>query len=328
MEKMYLVSSDEFHSLPHKFTDKTPESNEMSHAIQSGGAAESPLPADQEVKKWSDKKIKEQAKLRNKQEQARQNFNKKISPLLDIYRQNHQEVLTQVEESKQGPAHFVLTLISRLPKISILHNKILYDNEVLKESASNIVSEIVDNNVLNSKNVIDALRAGRKFSPVKENPSVNSATFSNESVKDASSQIKSPSTSNSRFQSLWDSSKEPFHSIPFEQEMSKYMTASSTPKLKSIMKKKKIDIKPPESGYEPDLDERSPPKEAPVVGAVEKKKRKKNNNNNNSNNNNNNKELFSPRVTRSKSKERSPHKSNRAQHGRGKRSIIERWISY
>ena len=106
-------------------------------------------------------------------------------------------------------------MLSRLPKVSIVRNYITIDGEPLKETASEIVTDIINNNVVGSQAVIEALRTGK----IKTTPAIKASTKAYRNVKKKTSTplLSKPSTSRVRPSLVTDDEGE-FHSFSEEEE--------------------------------------------------------------------------------------------------------------
>ena len=118
-----------------KMKNKAQENN-----ASSSSTLTSKDPPDIQDRKLIDSKLKESAIEVNKEKRDAQNMRKKLKPLLRMHNEQILEVIRNLEVGKQVPAQFILQVLTRLPKVTILRNRLLIDGEPLEEKASNIVS--------------------------------------------------------------------------------------------------------------------------------------------------------------------------------------------
>lgn len=211
MEKMMMVSMDEYNKMK-KWPD--PESASVSTPTSSLTKD----PPDIAAKKLYDEKLRGDAIEKNRQERENQDFQKKLKPLLAIHNEHLLDVIKRLEPSKRVQAHYVLQVLSRLPKVSIMQDRILIDGEALAEKCHNIVSEIITNGVTGRKALIDALRAGKRYSPMLPSSGKKAVRIDNKTQvrsfdKDTFHSLPGDTT---EFQSL-----DPYDS--FEDEMSSFL---------------------------------------------------------------------------------------------------------
>ena len=136
MEKMYLIPSDKYNSMNH-----------------SSGKKVENLPDDVKIKLLNDEKMKKKAVEKLKKEKTLAS----LQPLLALQSANIADVLKKIPVDKQVQANFLLQMISRLPKLSIVRNRITIDGEPLREEADQIVEDMIDNGITNTKAIVKAL---------------------------------------------------------------------------------------------------------------------------------------------------------------------------
>ena len=189
-------------------------------ALLSSKSKESP---EVQMKLFHDEHSKSQAKQWNKELETAENVNKRIQPLLALHSSHIEEVIKNIPQNHQANANFVLQVLSRLPKVAIIRNHITIEGEVLREPASSIVQDIINNGVVSSRKIIEAMRQGRKRT-VSLTPSQSSIM--------TPSRIKSPSSvSRSGIPSLNTSSRRKAENSSSFQSFSEVMNPlfSSTP---------------------------------------------------------------------------------------------------
>ena len=128
-------------------------------------------PDDVKLKLFYDNQARKAAKQKNQEEAEAAQLQKKIQPLLALHSANIAEVLKKFPQDKQAQANFILLILSRLPKVSIVRDYLTIDGEPLKEPAHQIVTDIMNNGVTGSQKVIEALRRGVKKTPTTTSPS-------------------------------------------------------------------------------------------------------------------------------------------------------------
>ena len=196
MEKMVLIPQDQY--------ERSKSGNDPKG--KKGGE-----PPDVRLKLLYDEQMKKSAREKNKQEKELD----RIQPLLALQSSNLAEVLRNIPQGKQLSANFILRILSRLPKVSIVRNFITIDGEPLNDTASQIVEQIIDNGVIGTEHVIQALRKGHLTYP-KILPGSSSKKKPN------------PPLSLPLTQPSLNDSKDSFHS--FSEENTPYLPKSSTPK--------------------------------------------------------------------------------------------------
>ena len=167
MDRMILVAEDQARG--QKMRNKTLNENENENENQiSSNTAD-----DIRVKLFYDDQMKKSAREKQKLEQSLL-----IQPLLGIQSENLSEVLRLIPTKKQVRANFVLQVLARLPKLSVLRNQITIDNEPLTIPANQVIEEIVDNNIYGTQSIIDALRNSKKKGAKKNSSSSSNSNLS------------------------------------------------------------------------------------------------------------------------------------------------------
>ena len=190
---------------------------------QEGGAllsSKSKEPPEVQMKLFHDEHSKNQAKQWNKELQTAENVNKRIQPLLALHSSHIEEVIKNIPQNHQAHANFVLQVLSRLPKVAIIRNHITIEGEVLQESASSIVQDIINNGVISSRKIIEAMRQGKKrtesLTPSRSNdtPSRSIDTSSRSGIPSLNSSSRRRATNSSTFQSFSEVMNPLFASTP------------------------------------------------------------------------------------------------------------------
>ena len=143
---MFLVSPEEYASMKKKQTPSnvTPEATDVQLAKLQ----------DAYVRKRDEKKIKENLE-----------WDKLSSRLKPILASSHVEIhgiIDQFPLEMQDRARFILSTLSRLPKVLVTPNRLLIDGIPMEDSLMDIINDILQNNVSGVDTLIRALRNGRK----------------------------------------------------------------------------------------------------------------------------------------------------------------------
>ena len=175
-------------------------------------------PDDVKLKLFYDHQARKAAKQKNREETEAAQLQKRIQPLLALHSGNLAEVLKKFPQDKQAQANFILLILSRLPKVSIVRDYLTIDGEPLKEPAHQIVTDIMNNGVTGSQKVIEALRRGVKKTPTTSSPSASKLSTTSRLPASVRSKVRADTIDDSdSFKSFED----------FDDEMQSFVSDSA-----------------------------------------------------------------------------------------------------
>ena len=217
---MIMVSAERLESL---------KKGKMNHP--NDGKREKQQPDDVKLKLLYDEQMRKDGREKHENEK---NLNKQLQPLLALQSANMGEVLKSIPHDKQVHGNYILQILSRLPKLSIVRNHITIDGEPLKESASQIVNEIIANGITGTKKVINSMRNSKPTTPAR----LSKTRGGDDTTYHSFSEEMEP-----LFRSMKDEEEDDEESIPNLSKESESSYAS--PKATSTPQKRKRSITTP-----------------------------------------------------------------------------------
>ena len=148
MEKMFLVNPEEYASMKKKQSQPSSSITHEPNDIQLAKLQ------DAYVRKRDEKKIKENLQW-NK-------LSSRLKPILSSSQGEIQGIIDQFPPDVQSPAKFIVSTLSRLPKVLVTPNRILIDGIPMKDSLLDIIADILQNNVSDVETLIRAMRNGMR----------------------------------------------------------------------------------------------------------------------------------------------------------------------
>ena len=146
MNKMYLVSPDEYNSLK----KETPKMNSQDDA------------SDVKLAKLQDAYVRKRDEKQIKENQEWDKFSSRLKPILSSSHSEIQGIVNQFPKDEQNHAQFVLGVLSRLPKVTLTPNSLLIDGVPMDDSLIDVVQDILKNGVRGIETLIRALRSGKR----------------------------------------------------------------------------------------------------------------------------------------------------------------------
>ena len=126
-------------------------------------------PPDVQMRKLNDQYTRTKNKQKNQEIEEMEEFSRKLKPILSLHTNSLEEVLKKIPKNQHVQASFLLQVLSRLPKTSIQRDYILIDGEPLPTSASDIVKQMINNGMVGTQNIINAMRfSGNEWEDVDE----------------------------------------------------------------------------------------------------------------------------------------------------------------
>ena len=146
---MYMMSADQYASLNKEKTGY--ESNSMEGA----GRTE---PADIKIAKLHDQLIRKQDVKKIKSDKQWAELGARLRPILSSVQEANKDVLKQFPENQHAEVQFVLSVLNRLPKVTISSSELFIDGQPLPDSLIKIIKDINDNGIKGVEGVIQKLR--------------------------------------------------------------------------------------------------------------------------------------------------------------------------
>ena len=146
---MYMMSADQYASLNKEKTGY--ESNSMEGA----GRTE---PADIKIAKLHDQLIRKQDVKKIKSDKQWAELGARLKPILSSVQEANKDVLKQFPENQHAEVQFVLSVLNRLPKVTISSSELFIDGQPLPDSLIKIIKDINDNGIKGVEGVIQKLR--------------------------------------------------------------------------------------------------------------------------------------------------------------------------
>ena len=140
MEKMYLIPHEEYHSLK-----------------EGKGSDE---PNDVKLAKFQDAYIRGRDGKDIKESRNWEQLSSRLKPILSTHQADLQEMLKQFPSAHQDQAQFVLSFLSRLPKVTLSPKHLMIDGQALNDSLVEIVMDIMRNDIQGVESLISFLRRG------------------------------------------------------------------------------------------------------------------------------------------------------------------------
>ena len=148
MEKMFLVNPEEYASMKKKQSQPSSSITHEANDIQLAKLQ------DAYVRKRDEKKIKENLQW--------DKLSSRLKPILSSSQGEIQGIIDQFPPDVQRWAKFIVTTLSRLPKVLVTPNRILIDGIPMKDSLLDIIDDILQNNVSDVDTLIRAMRNGTR----------------------------------------------------------------------------------------------------------------------------------------------------------------------
>ena len=130
MEKMYLIPHEEYHSL------------------KDGKGLDEPN--DVKLAKFQDAYIRNRDGKDIRESRNWEQLSSRLKPILSSHQADLQEMLKQFPSTHQDQAQFVLSFLSRLPKVTLSSNHLMIDGQATKDSLVEIVMNIMRINIRGS----------------------------------------------------------------------------------------------------------------------------------------------------------------------------------
>ena len=140
MEKMYLIPHEEYHSL------------------KDGKGLDEPN--DVKLAKFQDAYIRNRDGKDIRESRNWEQLSSRLKPILSSHQADLQEMLKQFPSTHQDQAQFVLSFLSRLPKVTLSSNHLMIDGQATKDSLVEIVMDIMRNDIKGVESLIQFLRRG------------------------------------------------------------------------------------------------------------------------------------------------------------------------
>ena len=137
---MYLIPHEEYHSL------------------KDGKGLDEPN--DVKLAKFQDAYIRNRDGKDIKESRNWEQLSSRLKPILSSHQADLQELLKQFPSTHQDQAQFVLSFLSRLPKVTLSSNHLMIDGQAVKDSLVEIVMDIMRNDIKGVESLIQFLRRG------------------------------------------------------------------------------------------------------------------------------------------------------------------------
>ena len=243
MEKMIMISSDQYNDMKRRSNKTNKDVNEKKSEA-----------ADVTVTKMNDEYVKQTAIKKNKAEHDMEEFSKRMKPLLSLHLNDIDEIMKHIPPDQKTQADFLIQVLSRLPKVSLSKNHILIDHEPMIKKASDVIKLMIDNGIKGTKSIINAMIYGGGDESDDDQTAFHSVAqtpFKKTPIKTSpimSTPAKSPSQTPKRKRTRIDATEEmpmmtPKRKTPKSQNAISPITASTPKQPKSILKNKGSSVK-------------------------------------------------------------------------------------
>ena len=150
MRKMFLVNPDEYQSLKKTSLPQTLVSNDAS---------------DVKLAKYQDAFVRKRDAGKIKENQGWENLSTRLKPILSGPQSEMQEMLNQFPTDRQNNAQFILSILSRLPKVVLTPKRLLIDGVPMEDSMVDVIDDIMRNDVKGIESLIQVLRLKKRAEP-------------------------------------------------------------------------------------------------------------------------------------------------------------------
>ena len=147
MDKMYMISEDEYLSRK-SHHDKKEKKEEIGKE-----------PEDIAMVKLYDKMIRKQNASDIKTEKGWSSLQDRLKPIWNNHSENYEKIIKQFPPSRENEARFILSVMSKLPKVKVTPEKLYVNEKAIEGSMPDIVNEIISNKVHGVESLIEKLRS-------------------------------------------------------------------------------------------------------------------------------------------------------------------------
>ena len=149
MEKMYLVSEDQYRHL------RPNVPNESSTPMTGSGA--NTVNDDVKIEQMHDAFVRASDAKKISQDKAWGSLTNRLKPLLGSYETASKELLQSFPADKRDQVEFIVQMLAHLPRVSLTSNQLKIAGKPVADSLKTIVGDIL-NHVTNVEDVIGMLR--------------------------------------------------------------------------------------------------------------------------------------------------------------------------
>ena len=154
-------------------------------ALKKSSGEEKPSKEASDVKlaKFQDAFIREQEVKKIKEDQNWERMASRLKPILSTQQSDLQELFKRFTSPEREQAGFVVSLLARLPKVTLTADRLLIDGQPVPDSLVTIVRDIMKNDVRGVESLLRVLRKGRRTVPPQlvmdeeESPSLSSTVI-------------------------------------------------------------------------------------------------------------------------------------------------------
>ena len=119
-------------------------------------------PSDVKLAKAVDSYVRKRDEKKIKEHQDWEKLSSRLKPILSGSQKEIEEIMNQFPNHQRPDAQFILSILSRLPKVVLTPKRLLIDGTPMEDSLVAIVDDILKNNVKGMESLIQVLRRKRK----------------------------------------------------------------------------------------------------------------------------------------------------------------------
>ena len=153
MEKMYMMSEDQFESM-----NKEKKNVEDAPMDGGGGGGKKPEADDVKIAKLHDTMIRKQDAKQIKTDKHWSDLGARLRPILTSVQEEKKEILKQFPVESHTQVEFILNILNRLPKVTLNNTQLMIDGQPLQDPLKKVISDIMKNEIKGVENVIQKLR--------------------------------------------------------------------------------------------------------------------------------------------------------------------------
>ena len=119
--------------------------------------------SDVKVAKLQDAYIRKRDEKEVRENKNWEQLSSRLKPILSVHQAGLQELVKEFPETHQDQAQFLLTILSRLPKVTFSSKRLFIDGQPLKDDIIEIVNDMLNNGIHGVESLISFLRRERDY---------------------------------------------------------------------------------------------------------------------------------------------------------------------
>ena len=113
---------------------------------------------DVKLMKLYDKMVKARGAKQLKEQKRVNDLQSRLKPILGSYVSDSKDLLKNIPKDKLPQAEFILSVLTRLPKVSLNEKRLLIDGEAMSEPVDVILRDILESGIFGVRSLIQRLR--------------------------------------------------------------------------------------------------------------------------------------------------------------------------